>query len=146
MCQFSVKTDNFESFGLTLGKSPNYMRYSGSNNVEDVAESLMEAEMSWVEVGGGELRWMELGGAVWRWVHGLAIPKKKLITNFFLLAQFNYYPLIWMIHSPFNNSRGKYLHETCLRLIYSNQTSLYEELLDIKESVSIQIMYWAPNI
>ena len=34
-----------------LGKLPNYARYFGSNNVEGVAESWVEAEMSWVEVG-----------------------------------------------------------------------------------------------
>ena len=34
-----------------LGKLPNYVRYFGSNNVEGVAESWVEAEMSWVEVG-----------------------------------------------------------------------------------------------
>ena len=40
------------------------MQYFGSNNVEGVAESWVEAEMSWVEVDG----------AGWRWVHGLVIP------------------------------------------------------------------------
>ena len=51
VCQFSVKMDNFEFFNLNLGKSPNDVRYFGSNKVEDVAESWVEAEMSWVEVG-----------------------------------------------------------------------------------------------
>ena len=37
------------------------MRYFGSYNVEGVAESCVEAEMSWVEVDG----------AGWSWVHGL---------------------------------------------------------------------------
>ena len=37
--QFSVKTDNFEFFGLNLGKLPRYMQYFGSNNDEGVAES-----------------------------------------------------------------------------------------------------------
>ena len=40
--------ENFDFFGLNLGKLPNYVRYSGSNNVEGVAESWVEAEMSWV--------------------------------------------------------------------------------------------------
>ena len=62
--QFSAKTDNFEFFGLNLGKLLIYVQYFGSNNVEGVAESWMEAEMSWVEVDG----------AGWRWVHGLVIP------------------------------------------------------------------------
>ena len=34
-----------------MGKLPNYMWYFGSNNVEGVAEILVEAESSWVEVG-----------------------------------------------------------------------------------------------
>ena len=52
------------------------MQYFGSNIVRDVAESRMEVEMSWVEVGGAEWRlkragWrsMELGGAGWRWMN-----------------------------------------------------------------------------
>ena len=40
------------------------MQYFGSNIVEGVAESWVEAEMSWVEVDR----------AGWRWVHGLVIP------------------------------------------------------------------------
>ena len=48
--QFSVKMDNFNFFGLNLGKLPNYMQYFGSNIVGGVAESWVEAEMSWVEV------------------------------------------------------------------------------------------------
>ena len=46
VCQFSAKADKFEFFGLNLGKLPNYMQYFGSNNVEGVAESWVEFEMS----------------------------------------------------------------------------------------------------
>ena len=60
-----------EFFGLNLGKLPNYMQSFGSNNVEGVAESWMETEMSWVEVDGGG----------WRWVHALAIPFFSCIHN-----------------------------------------------------------------
>ena len=42
--------DNFELFGLNLGKLPNYVQYFGSNIVEGVAESWVETEMSLVEV------------------------------------------------------------------------------------------------
>ena len=48
------------------------MQYFGSNIVEGVAEGWVEAEMSWVEVGGAGWR-LKLAG--WRWVHGLAITK-----------------------------------------------------------------------
>ena len=49
------------------------MQYFGSNIVEGVTESWVEAEMSWVEVDG----------AGWRWVHGLVIPKKEQLTPTF---------------------------------------------------------------
>ena len=71
VCQFSDKTDNFEFFGLNLGKLPNYMRYFGFNNVEGVAESWVEGEISWVEVDG----------AGWMRVHGLAVPNFKIILT-----------------------------------------------------------------
>ena len=35
-----------------LGKFPNYVQYFGSNNVEGVAESWVETEMSWVWADG----------------------------------------------------------------------------------------------
>ena len=40
-----------EFFDLNLGKLPNNVQYFGSNYVEGVAESWVDAEMSWVEVG-----------------------------------------------------------------------------------------------
>ena len=47
--------DNFQFFGLNLGKLPNYMQYFGSNIVEGVPES-------WVEVDEAGWRWIKLGG------------------------------------------------------------------------------------
>ena len=38
-------------FHLDLGKLLNYMWYFGSNDVDCVAENLVEAEMNWVKVG-----------------------------------------------------------------------------------------------
>ena len=49
VCQFSVKMNNFELFGLNLGKLPNYVQNFGSINTEGVAES-------WVEVDGAGWR------------------------------------------------------------------------------------------
>ena len=50
---------------------PNCVQYFGSNIVEGVAESWLEAEMSCVEV---EVSWVKVDGAGWRWVHGLVTP------------------------------------------------------------------------
>ena len=54
--------------------------------------------------------------------------KKKIVMNSFINAQFNYSPLIWMLHSRTNNNKIKYLHERCLQLIYSDKKSYYENL------------------
>ena len=67
--QILVKMDNFEFFDLNLGKLPNYVRYFGSNIDKRVPESWVEAEMSWVKVGGeAEMSWVKVDGAWWRWV------------------------------------------------------------------------------
>ena len=44
------------------------MQYFGSNIVEGVAESSVEAEMSWMDVDRAGWSCMELGGAGWRWM------------------------------------------------------------------------------
>ena len=64
------------------------------------------------------------------------LQKKKLMNAFFN-AQFNYCPLIWMLHSRQNNNEIKHLHERCLRLTHNDKLSSYEELLEKDGSVSI---------
>ena len=56
VCHISFKMYDFEFFGLNLVRLPNYVRYFGSNIVEGVADSWLEAEMSWVEVDGAGWR------------------------------------------------------------------------------------------
>ena len=60
--------NNFGFFGLNLGKLPNHVQYFGFNNVEGIAETWVEVEVSQVEVGGAGWSWMELGGDRWNWV------------------------------------------------------------------------------
>ena len=43
----------------------------------------------------------------------------------------------WMLHSRKNNNKIKHLHEQCLRLIYNDKKSSYENLLEKDNSVSI---------
>ena len=58
------------------------MQYFGSNIIEVVAESWVEAEIGWVEV---EMCWVDVDGAGWSWVHGLVIPIQFLIIDNFQL-------------------------------------------------------------
>ena len=46
-------------------------------------------------------------------------------------------PLLWMLHSRCNNNKIRHLHKRCLRLIYCNKNSSYEELLEKDRSASI---------
>ena len=41
----------------------------------------------------------------------MTLEKKKIVMNSFFNAQFNYYPLIWMLHSRKNDNKIKHLHE-----------------------------------
>ena len=73
-----------------MGKFPNILQYFGSNIVEGVAESWVEAEMSWVEVDGAGWRlkltgwrWVEVDGAGWRWVSNTLLRMKPRIKDFF---------------------------------------------------------------
>ena len=50
----------------------------------------------------------------------MTLEKKKIFMNSFFNAQFNHYPLIWMLHSR----KIKHLHERCLRLIFSDKIHL----------------------
>ena len=63
--------------------------------------------------------------------------KKRLAVNAFFMAQFNYSSLIWMCHKRTCNNKIKRLHERCLRLIYNDKRSSFEDLLEKDNSVSI---------
>ena len=65
------------------------------------------------------------------------LQKRKVLMNAFFNAQFNYCPLIWMLHSRQNNNQIKHLHERCLRLFHNGKLPYYEELLEKDGSVSI---------
>ena len=63
--------------------------------------------------------------------------KKRLLVNVFFMSQFNYCPLIWVCHNSTKNNKINKIHERCLRLIYNNKKSSFENLLDKDKSVSI---------
>ena len=50
--------------------------------------------------------------------------ENKLLINSSFNAQFNYCPLIWMLHKRSNKVKIKHLHERCLRLIYNDKVIL----------------------
>ena len=53
------------------------------------------------------------------------------------MAQCSYYPLTWMFHSRKLNNNINKLHERCLRIVYSDNTSSFDGLLETDKSVSV---------
>ena len=63
-------------------------------------------------------------------VHHICLSKKrKFLRISFFNPQFNYCPLIWILHSWSNNNKIKHFHEHRFPLIYNDKKSSYEELL-----------------
>ena len=54
------------------------------------------------------------------------------------MSQFNYCQLVWMCHSRTKNNKINRLHDRCLRLIYNDKKSSFEQLLEIDSSVSVR--------
>ena len=63
--------------------------------------------------------------------------KRRLITNDFFHSQFNCCPLAWMFHSRELNIKINRLHKRCLRIVYNDSSSRFEQLLTKDNSVSI---------
>ena len=63
--------------------------------------------------------------------------KKALNCECFFLSQFNYCPLTWMFHNMSLNHKINRLHERCLRVIYNDSHSSYDELLNLNNFVSV---------
>ena len=60
----------------------------------------------------------------------MSFEQKKKVTNAFISSQFNYCSLIWMCHSRSCNARINKIHERALRIVYSDNISSYEQLLE----------------
>ena len=57
--------------------------------------------------------------------------KESIDEKAFFMIQFSYFPLIWMFQSTKLNNKINKLHERCLRIVYSDNTSSFQELLVI---------------
>ena len=62
----------------------------------------------------------------------MELPKRRILLNVFFKAQFNYCSIIWMFHRRCLNNKINRFHERCLRMIYNNKISNFEELLNIE--------------
>ena len=67
------------------------------------------------------------------------LTKRKLLMNSFFTSQFNYCRLVWMCHNRTINNKINRLHERCLRIIYNDNKSSFQELPDKDKGVTIHI-------
>ena len=67
----------------------------------------------------------------------MGTTKKRIIMNAFFKSQFNYCPLVWMCCNRSLNTKINRLHERCLRIVYNDKKSNFNELLVKDGSVSI---------
>ena len=65
------------------------------------------------------------------------LGKKRLIFKAFIISQFIYFPLLWMIHTKQLNNRINSLHEKALRVTFQNRNSSFSELLKLEKLASI---------
>ena len=64
----------------------------------------------------------------------LSKDKLRIIMKTFITSQFNYCPLTWTFHNRTLNNKINKLHERALRLAYDNDSSSFNELLDLDNS------------
>ena len=69
----------------------------------------------------------------------IGIAKKRILMNAFFTSQFSYCPLVWTYHSRTNNNKMNRLHDRCLRVVYNDKQSSFNELLEKDDSVSIHM-------
>jgi len=68
--------------------------------------------------------------ALARVVPFMSLSKKKNLMNAFFCSQFKYCSLVWMFHVRKLEKKINHLHERCLRIVYSDQLSTFEQLLE----------------
>ena len=67
----------------------------------------------------------------------LNFQQKRIVFKSFFEAQFKYCPLIWMFCSRKANNRINKLHERALRIVYDDDISSFEQLLEQDNSFTI---------
>ena len=67
----------------------------------------------------------------------LPFHRRKMLMNAFFDSLFSYCPLVWMFHSRQINTRINNLHFRALRMVYMDEISSFEELMQKDGSVTI---------
>ena len=75
--------------------------------------------------------------ALMRMSNFLSFKQKRTLFKAFFDSQFNYCPLVWMMHSRTSEQKINALHERALRFLYNDYISSYEDILQKDFSFSV---------
>ena len=67
----------------------------------------------------------------------MSCGQKKNIMNAFISSQFSYCPLLWMCHNRLLHAQINRIHERALRIVYNDNISSFEQLLELSGSIKI---------
>ena len=67
----------------------------------------------------------------------IPLHKRKMLIQAFFNSQFSYCPLVWMFHSRHISTKKNNLHFRALRLVYLDEKSSFEELLNKDGSATV---------
>ena len=65
----------------------------------------------------------------------MTLQKRHLLMSSSITSQFNYCPLVWLIHNIKLNKEINKVHERALRIVYCDHKTKFSELLNIDKSV-----------
>ena len=67
----------------------------------------------------------------------MTIERRRLLVKVFIESQFGYCTLVWMRCNRSCNNHTNHLHETALRIVYNDNVSSFEDLLQRDQLGSI---------
>ena len=67
----------------------------------------------------------------------MTLNNSHILMKSFMISQFNYRPLIWMMHNRSLNNKIKHIHERALRIVYNDYSSTFEDFLNKDKSIAI---------
>ena len=67
------------------------------------------------------------------------LTKRMLLISSFFTSQFIYCHLVWTCHNRTTNNKIYCLHKRCLRIVYNDNKTLFEELLDKDKGIKIHV-------
>ena len=67
----------------------------------------------------------------------MTLKQRQITMKSFILSQFGYCPLVWMFHNRKLNNRINGIHERALRIVYKDNKSTFNDLLNRDQSFTI---------